>query len=232
MIASRLEEVRRKIREAALGSGRSEIDVCLIGVSKTHPPEFLSAAITAGLKDLGENRVQEAAGKKSGVEGEARWHLIGPLQRNKAKRALEIFDIVHTVDRPELVERLQFLLAEHWPGRRLPVLLQINIGGEGQKAGARPADAARLGKEILDNAPALRPVGLMCIPPLAEDPEESRPFFRALRVLRDDLEQQLGQTFPELSMGMSADFGIAVEEGATMVRVGSAIFGPRGRWPR
>ena len=232
MIAARLEKIRREILEAAHRSGRSGIDVCLIGVSKTQPPSMLSEALAAGLENLGENRVQEAAGKKSDVHGEARWHLIGPLQRNKAKKALEIFDVIHTLDRPELVERLQFLLEEHWPGRSLPVLLQVNIGREGQKTGVRPEDLGLLGQEICRNAPALRPIGLMCIPPQGEDPEAGRPFFRNLRKLRDDLEQLLGQSLPELSMGMSADFGIAIEEGATMVRVGSALFGPRGRWPR
>lgn len=224
---SRLDRIRRTIRDAALRSGRSEIDIRLVGVSKRHRASEISLALEAGLTDIGENRIQEAAEKKPRIRQPARWHLIGPLQRNKARRALEIFDIVHTMDRREIVERIQFLLAEHWPGRNLPVLMQINIGREPQKAGVLPDEAEELGREILSNAPNLRLVGVMSIPPFVDEPEESRPFFCELRRLRDELEQRLGHPLPELSMGMSADYEVAIEEGATMVRIGTALFGSR-----
>jgi pyridoxal phosphate enzyme (YggS family) len=198
----------------------------LIAVGKTFAPDIVQAAVAAGARDLGENRVQEAAAKKPGIEG-ARWHLIGPLQRNKARTALEVFDLVHTVDRPEIADRLQYLLAEHWPARRLPVLLEINIGSEPQKAGALPDEAGELLERVV-GCDRLDVLGLMAIPPWTDDPEASRPHFRALRELRDRLEQQSGSPLSELSMGMSHDFEIAIAEGATMVRVGTAIFGARG----
>ena len=183
-------------------------------------------AVEAGAVDLGENRVQEAVAKRPEVPG-AKWHLIGPLQRNKARAALEVFDIVHTLDRQELADRLQFLLGERWPGRRLDVLVEVNIGLEPQKAGALPAEAADLLRHAL-GCDSLAVRGLMAIPPWEEDPEASRPHFRALRKLRDKLQQDVGVPLPELSMGMSHDFELAIAEGATMVRVGTAIFGPRG----
>jgi pyridoxal phosphate enzyme (YggS family) len=221
-----LQAVRRKIRAAAEAADRDPGSVTLISVSKTHPAEIVDAAVAAGAVDLGENRVQEAHGKKPGVR-DARWHLIGPLQRNKAKIALETFDVIHTVDRPELADRLQFLLDTHWPGRVLDVLLEINVGAEAQKAGAAVADAGALLTAALGHR-RLAVRGLMAIPPWGIDPEASRPYFRALRELRDRLQDTSSHPLPELSMGMSQDFEIAIAEGATMVRVGTAIFGPRG----
>lgn len=224
-VASRLAAVRRRIVEAAESSGRAPGAITLIAVGKTFAPDIVQSAVAVGARDLGENRVQEAAAKKPGIEG-ARWHLIGPLQRNKARTALEVFDVVHTVDRPEIADRLQHLLAEHWPERRLPVLLEVNIGGEPQKAGALPDEAGEL-LEHVAGCDRLDVRGLMAIPPWTDDPEASRPHFRALRELRDRLEQQSGSPLSELSMGMSHDFEIAIAEGATMVRVGTAIFGAR-----
>jgi pyridoxal phosphate enzyme (YggS family) len=224
--AERLAAVRRRIDEAASSAGRDPSSVSLIAVGKTFPAEVVAAAVEGGAADLGENRVQEGVAKKPHVPP-ARWHLIGPLQRNKARAALEVFDIVHTIDRPEIADRLQFLLEQHWPERRLEVLLEINIGDEPQKAGAMPAEAG----ELLEHAAGCSQLdvrGLMAIPPWQDQAEASRPFFRALRELRDTLEQATGRSLPELSMGMSHDFEIAVAEGATMVRVGTAIFGPRG----
>jgi len=221
-----LAEVRRRVADAATASGRTPDSITLIAVGKTFPAEVVAEAVSAGAFDLGENRVQEAVAKKPGVAG-ARWHLIGPLQRNKARAALEVFDVVHTLDRPEIADRLQYLLAEHWPERRLEVLVEVNVGSEPQKAGALPDEAA----ELLQHALAcdrLSVRGLMAIPPWGREPEESRPYFRALRELRDDLQLQVGAPLPELSMGMSHDFELAIAEGATMVRVGTAIFGPRG----
>jgi pyridoxal phosphate enzyme (YggS family) len=225
-IADRLAGVRQRVVAAAAGCGRDPQSVTLIAVGKTFPAEVVRMAVEAGAVDLGENRVQEAVAKKPEVPG-ANWHLIGPLQRNKTRAALEVFDIVHTLDRPELADRLQFLLAEHWPGRRLDVLVEVNIGLEPQKAGALPEEAADLLRHAV-GCELLSVRGLMAIPPWQEDPEASRPYFRALRELRDDLQQELDVPLPELSMGMSHDFEVAIAEGATMVRVGTAIFGPRG----
>ena len=225
-LADRLAEVRRRVADAATASGRTPDSITLITVGKTFPAEVVAEAVSAGAFDLGENRVQEAVAKKPDVAG-ARWHLIGPLQRNKARAALEVFDVVHTLDRPEIADRLQYLLAEHWPERRLEVLVEVNVGSEPQKAGALPDESA----ELLQHALAcdrLSVRGLMAIPPWGREPEESRPYFRALRELRDDLQLQVGAPLPELSLGMSHDFELAIAEGATMVRVGTAIFGPRG----
>jgi hypothetical protein len=225
-IAERLAEVQARITAAAERAGRSPTEVTLVAVGKTHPAEAISAAIAAGVTDVGENRVQEAAAKRDRVPP-ARWHLIGPLQRNKVATALGVFDAVHTCDRPELVERLGLLLGRDWPGRRLPILLEVNIGREPQKAGVLPEHAEAL-LRVAHSCPQLEVRGLMAIPPFAEEPEASRPHFRALRVLRDELQMRLGAPLPQLSMGMSLDYEVAVAEGATLVRVGTAIYGQRG----
>ena len=225
-ITDRLAEVRHRIAAAAQAGGRHESEITLISVAKTFPADITAEAVKAGATDLGENRVQEAVAKRPNVPP-ATWHLIGPLQRNKAKAALENFDVIHTVDRPEIAQRLQFLLERDWPERRQRVLAEINIGGEPQKAGVLPEDAADLVREVV-SCEQLQLIGLMAIPPFTADPESSRGHFRALRELRDRLEDELGLTLPHLSMGMSHDFEVAIAEGATMVRVGTAIFGPRG----
>jgi len=225
-LADRLAAVRRRVDAAASNCGREPAAIALISVGKTFEAQVVNAAVEAGATDLGENRVQEAVAKKPGVAG-ARWHLIGPLQRNKARAALEVFDVVHTIDRFEIADRLQYLLTEHWPERLLEVLLEINVAVEAQKAGAFPEDAGELLEHVL-GCDRLLVRGLMAIPPWEEDPEASRPWFQKLRELRDRLENETGHPLPELSMGMSHDFEIAIAEGATMVRVGTAIFGPRG----
>jgi pyridoxal phosphate enzyme (YggS family) len=225
-LAQRLAAVRDRVDAAAEAADRDPHRVTLIAVSKTHPAEVVDAAVAAGAMELGENRVQEASAKKPGVRA-ARWHLIGPLQRNKVKVALEVFDVIHTVDRPELAERLQLLLEKHWPERVLDVMLEVNVGDEPQKAGVAPGDAADL-LAAATNLDRLRVCGLMAIPPFVTEAEASRPYFRTLRDLRDRLQDASGRSLPELSMGMSHDFEIAIAEGATMVRVGTAIFGPRG----
>jgi len=225
-IADRLAGVRRRVVVAAAECGRGPRSVTLIAVGKTFPAEVVRMAVEAGAVDLGENRVQEAVAKKPEVPG-AKWHLIGPLQRNKTRAALEVFDIVHTLDRPELADRLQLLLGEHWPDRRLDVLVEVNIGSEPQKAGTLPDKGAGLVRHAI-GCDRLAVRGLMAIPPWQDDPEASRPYFKALRELRDDIQQDVGVALPELSMGMSHDFEVAIAEGATMVRVGTAIFGPRG----
>jgi len=225
-LAHRLAVVRRRVDAAATESGRDPSSVTLISVGKTFGTEVVAEAVTSGATDVGENRVQEAVAKKPGVPG-ARWHLIGPLQRNKARAALEVFDVVHTVDRFEIADRLQYLLTEHWPERRLEVLLEVNVAEEPQKAGVDPGEAVELLEHVL-GCDRLMVRGLMAIPPWSEDAEASRPWFRQLRELRDRLEVEGNHPLPELSMGMSHDFEIAIAEGATMVRVGTAIFGPRG----
>lgn len=224
-LGERLAEVRERIALAARHAGRDPSQVNLIAVGKTFPAEIVRAAVEAGATDLGENRVQEGLAKKPLVPA-SRWHLIGPLQRNKAKAALETFDVIHTLDRPELGDRLQKLLVQHWPERRMPVLLEINIGREEQKAGVLPEDARDLLRHAL-TCDRLEVRGLMAIPPWSDEPEASRPFFRELRELRDALEDEERVPLPDLSMGMSGDFEVAIAEGATMVRVGTAIFGRR-----
>lgn len=225
-LAERLAGVRQRIIDAAIAATRDPSQITLIAVGKTFPAEIVSEAVAAGAGDLGENRVQETVAKKPLVPP-ARWHLIGPLQRNKAKAAIETFDVIHTLDRQELADRLQTLLLEYHPESRLEVLLEINVGCESQKAGALPDEAEDLLRHALA-CDRLDVRGLMAIPPWGDDPEASRPYFRALRELRDDLQQIVQVPLPELSMGMSHDFEIAIAEGATMVRVGTAIFGHRG----
>jgi len=225
-LPERLAEVRRRIATAAERTRRDPSDVTLIAVAKTFPAELVVQAVAAGATDIGENRVQEAVAKRP-VVPPATWHLIGPLQRNKAAAALAAFDVIHTVDRDEIAERLQLLLGRDWPGRRQRVLMEVNVGRERQKAGVLPEDAPALATTILA-LDRLELLGLMAIPPFGDDPEASRPHFRALRELRDRLADRLGRALPQLSMGMSLDFEVAVEEGATMVRVGTAIFGERG----
>jgi pyridoxal phosphate enzyme (YggS family) len=225
-LAERIADVRQRIRSAADQAGRDPDSVTLIAVSKTHPAVVVDQAVAAGAVELGENRVQEASAKKPAVRA-ARWHLIGPLQRNKAKTALETFDVIHTVDRLKIADRLQYLLDQHWPDRAVEVLLEVNVGDEPQKAGVAPADAGELLRAALSHD-RLSVRGLMAIPPWGREPEASRPYFVGLRKLRDRLQDESGHALPELSMGMSHDFEIAVAEGATLVRVGTAIFGPRG----
>ena len=225
-ISDRFAEVRGRIAHAARACGRDPSSITLIAVSKTFPAEVAADAVQAGATDLGENRVQEAAAKRPHVPA-ARWHLIGPLQRNKARLALQNFDVIHTIDRPDLVQRLEFLMDRDWPGDHQKVLVEVNVGRESQKAGVLAEEADELVGQVVD-CDHLDVIGLMAIPPYQTDPEASRPYFAALRELRDDLESRLAVPLPHLSMGMSHDFEIAIAEGSTMVRVGTAIFGQRG----
>lgn len=227
-LRERFEDVRHRIIQSAQHSNRQPEEITLIAVSKTHPAEVLRRAIQAGVTDLGENRVQEAEGKIEEVgRGTARWHLIGHLQSNKARRAVSLFDLIHSVDSAELAQRLNRLCGEE--GRsRLPVLIQVDLGGEETKAGASESELPELVKQIAA-CERLRLKGLMTLPPFFEDAQLARPFFRRLRELRDQYKAQgaFGDAHGELSMGMSHDFEVAIEEGATMVRVGTAIFGER-----
>ncbi|HEV2913426.1 MAG TPA: YggS family pyridoxal phosphate-dependent enzyme [Pyrinomonadaceae bacterium] len=227
-LSERLLEVRRRMRAAALRVGRAPEELTLIAVSKTHPPPVVRRAVEAGVRDLGENRVQEADAKITEVGREAAtWHLIGHLQTNKARRAVLLFDLIHSVDDVSLARRLDRLCAEE--GRaELPVLVQVDLAGEATKSGAGEGELPELVRAIRA-CERLRLAGLMAIPPFFEDAERVRPFFRRLRELRDLYHSrgEFGERRGELSMGMSHDYEVAIEEGATMVRVGTAIFGKR-----
>lgn len=217
-IRENLASVEDRIARTCARAGRSRDDVTLVAVSKTFAAEFVDEAIAAGIGDVGENRVQEARDKKPLVRGTARWHLIGHLQSNKAKEAVNLFDVIQAVDSIELAEKLA--RAADGQGKRQEVLLQVNIGDEPQKSGLPRNAIDAVAKQVMGMAP-LHLIGLMAIPPVGT-PDESRPYFRELRSMRD----ALGLT--HLSMGMSEDFEAAIEEGSTMIRVGRAIFGSRG----
>ena len=218
MIADNVAEVRRRIAEACARSGRNPNDVTLVAVTKVFPADYVEQAIAAGIADIGENRVQEAREKKPLVRGSARWHLIGHLQSNKAKEAVRLFDMIQTVDSLDLAQKIA--RAAEAAGKRQEVLLQVNIGNEEQKSGAERADVPAL-VEALRAIDSLDLRGLMAIPPVGVA-EETRRYFRELRALRDRVGVE------QLSVGMSEDFEVAIEEGATIVRVGRAIFGSRG----
>jgi len=222
-IRERLTAVRRRIEAAAGRSGRAAESVTLVAVSKTMPVEAVRAAVAAGATILGENRVQEARDKIEALAGAAEWHLIGHLQTNKAKLAVGLFDRIHSLDSIRLAHELERHACE--AGRRVRCLVQVNVGGEEQKNGASESEVRPL-LEAASRLPHLLVEGLMAIPPFLSDAEAVRPFFRRLRVLREELASD-GFVLPDLSMGMTQDFEVAIEEGATLVRVGTAIFGPR-----
>jgi len=217
--------VLERIADAAERAGRDPAGVTLVAVSKTVPPERLRAAVAAGLTILGENRVQEAEAKADHVAG-ATWHLVGPLQSNKARRAARLFDVIESLDTVDLAERLDRIVGEVARAARLAVLVQVNVDGDPSKAGVAPDRVAPMLGELarLDR---LDVRGLMTVGRLVTDPEEARPTFRALRQLSERLRAAGEPVGPDLSMGMSDDFEVAVEEGATMVRVGRALFGER-----
>ena len=221
----RREAVLARIGEAAERAGRDPAAVTLVAVSKTHPADVAQAAIDAGLAVLGENRVQEAVDKAAATRG-GTWHLIGPLQANKVRKAVEAVDVIESVDSLELATRLDRIAGEVRAGRRFPVLLQVNVADDPAKAGFTPDAAAAALGELLD-LPHLRVDGLMTIGRLVDEPEESRPTFVALRELGERLRAHDRRLGRELSMGMTDDYQLAVEEGATIVRVGRALFGER-----
>ena len=233
-LGARLNEIRGRIEACARSARRAPEEITLIAVSKTHAAEMVQRAIAAGVSDFGENRVQEADEKietcgRAHQDGATapRWHLIGHLQSNKARRAVKLFDLIHTIDSSELIERLERMCAEE--GRaELPVLLQIDLAGEETKTGAREDELTELLAKV-ETCKHVRLTGLMTLPPFYEDAERVRPYFRRLRELRDDLRGRgvFGAGPGELSMGMSHDYEVAIEEGATMVRIGTAIFGQR-----
>lgn len=228
-IAGNIETIRARIRDAAKRAGRDPDSVRLVAVSKHQPLEAMREAMAAGQAVFGENYLQEAEDKVAALGQGVTWHCIGHLQSNKARIAAEIFDCIETLDRLKLAKGLETRLAEL--GKTLPVLVQVNVGGEAQKAGMAPNDAGQLCRE-LQQFPHLILQGLMTMPPFFDQPEAARPYFRELRILSEDLAEKglLGLHGPvELSMGMSGDFEVAIEEGATLVRVGTALFGERGQ---
>ncbi len=227
-LSDRFTDVRDRIKTAAQRANRLAAEVSLIAISKTHAVSMMRSAIDAGVTDLGENRVQEAECKITELgRSAARWHLVGHLQSNKAARAVQLFDCIHSLDSVDLARRLD-RLCEAEARTELAVLIQIDLGGEATKTGIDPRKLPEL-LEALKSCPRLRLIGLMTLPPYFENPDCARPYFKTLRQLRDQLLPQghFGDGRGELSMGMSHDFEIAIEEGATMVRVGTAIFGER-----
>jgi len=231
-VAENVAEIRERMARAAQRAGRSVNEVTLMAVGKTFPPEKIREAYDAGLRVFGENRVQEFAAKADAVAGwrDTEWHMIGHVQTNKAAKAAELFDAVDSVDSVRLAEKLDG--AARKLGKKLDVLIEINVGGEAAKSGAAP-DSREL-DELLRAASrfeGLRFRGLMTVPPFTDDPEGARPFFRRLRELRDQIAaRKLASVGTDvLSMGMSHDFEIAIEEGSTCVRIGTAIFGTRDR---
>ena len=223
-IAVNLRAVRQRVDQAAERSGRDPSAVELMVVSKTWPPEVISEVLEAGHQLFGENKLQEAGAKVPELPAVTRWHFIGHLQRNKARKALALFEAIHSVDSLRLAHHLDRVAGEL--GQRPLIYLQVNAAGEQNKSGFAVGGLREALPDLfaLDN---VQIAGLMSIPPVVEDPEDARSSFRELRELRDGLEEDYEVSLPGLSMGMSCDFEIAIEEGATIVRVGSSIFGPR-----
>jgi pyridoxal phosphate enzyme (YggS family) len=222
-IETNLERVRARIWAAASKAGRDPAGVTLVAVSKTFPIDVIEDAIRAGVTDLGENRAQELKEKAAVLGQPVRWHFIGPLQTNKARQVVGPAHLIHSVDRlglaVEIAKRARSL------GRVQDVLIEVNSSGEATKHGVEPARAAPLAVEVA-GLDGLKVAGLMCMAPFSNDPEDSRPYYRELADLREVVQAKLPAA-TELSMGMTRDFEVAIEEGATLVRIGEAIFGPR-----
>ena len=227
--AIRLAQVRELMADAARKSGRTAEQIELVAVSKTHAAEKVQEAIEAGQLLFGESRVQEARAKIPLLPSRLRWHFIGHLQKNKIRHALPLFELFHGIDSLVLAQEMERIAEEE--GMRPRVLLEVNVAGEASKHGFSP-EALRRDLEAALSLGRLTIEGLMTLPPLAPEAEASRQYFIALRKLRDQLEAEFDVRLPQLSMGMSGDFPIAIEEGATLVRVGTAIFGERSRLKR
>jgi PLP dependent protein len=229
-IAANISRIRERIVAAARGANRNPDEILLMAVTKTFPPEHIREAYESGLRLFGENRVQEFSGKAAALRDlrDADWHMIGHLQSNKTAKAAELFAAIDSVDSLRLAQKLD--AAAQQLGKKLPVLIEINIGAETAKSGVKPQSKEL--EELLHSAVDLNQLefrGLMTVPPFTDNPEEARPYFRKLRLLRDDIARR---AFPcvsteTLSMGMSHDFEVAIEEGSTCVRLGTAIFGER-----
>ncbi len=225
-ILDNLERVWEQIAQAAAKAGRDVKDVELVAIAKTHPAEKVREAVEAGQTLFGENRVQEARAKISELSSNIRWHFVGHLQKNKVRQALPLFEMIHSVDSLALAQDINRIAEEE--GLYPRVLLEVNVAGEGSKFGFAPDDL-REQMEALLALPRLSIEGLMCIPPLVVESEDSRKFFVQVRELRDSLEKEFNTKLPQLSMGMTQDFPIGIQEGATLVRVGTAIFGERSK---
>jgi PLP dependent protein len=228
-IRENLQLVRGKLADAARRGSRKPEEILLIGVSKTHPAEAIREAYDAGLREFGENRVQEWEGKIGALADlQATWHLIGHLQSNKAARAAKAFHSVDSVDDWSLAQRLDRAQSEKGTGGKLRILIEVHMGGEETKSGVSQAELPELSERVMALA-HLEFAGLMCIPPFRENPNEVRPFFATLRTLKEQVESRVGRALPVLSMGMSHDFEAAIQEGSTEVRIGTAIFGTRAK---
>jgi pyridoxal phosphate enzyme (YggS family) len=228
-ISENLKRVRQQIAAAAAKVGRAVVEIELVAITKTHPTDKVREAIDAGQTLFGESRVQEARAKIPELPSNLRWHFVGHLQKNKIRHALPLFEMIHSVDSLALAHEMNRIAEEE--GMHPRVLLEVNVAGEGSKFGFSP-DKLREQMEELLALPRLSILGLMTIPPLAEEPEASRKYFGQLRELRDRLQTEFRVDLAQLSMGMTQDFAVAVEEGATLVRVGTAIFGERKRSKR
>jgi pyridoxal phosphate enzyme (YggS family) len=223
-VAQNLERVREQIAGAAAKVGRAVDEIGLVAITKMHPADRVREAIEAGQTLFGESRVQEARAKIPELPSNLRWHFVGHLQKNKIRHALPLFELFHSIDSLALAQDMNRIANEE--GMHPRVLLEVNVAGEGSKFGFK-LETVRAEMELLLALPRLSIEGLMCIPPLAEEAEASRAFLVQLRELRDALEKEFDLKLPQLSMGMTSDFPVAVEEGATLVRVGTAIFGER-----
>jgi len=219
-----LTSIQQRIRAACTRAGRPAATVMLLAVSKTHPPATIELAVDCGLLHFGENKVQEAKAKIPLCPGKARWHFIGHLQSNKVRDAVELFEMIQTVDSLSLAREIARRAEQ--AAKTMPILLEVNVAGEASKFGYQPKQLlAEIGE--LGRLPRLVIHGLMAIPPFSPLPEQSRPYFQRLRGLKTEAETILGYPLPHLSMGMSGDFEVAIEEGSTIVRVGTALFGER-----
>ena len=220
-----LTDVKAKIAAACKRAGRDPSEVEVIAVTKTHGAEVVKEAWDAGLRIVGENKVQEAAWKKPASVTGPMWHLIGHLQSNKVRKALELFDFFHSVDSAALADRMNAIAEDM--GASPHILLEVNVSGEKSKSGMKPEEVRDVLVHIAEACPRVTVEGLMTMAPFSENPEDARPCFRKLRELRDAMEKELGVGLPRLSMGMSGDYEVAVEEGATWVRLGTVLFGER-----
>jgi PLP dependent protein len=222
--AENLDSIQQRIRAACKRVGRDENSVLLLAVSKTHPADTIQAAVNCGQIFFGENKIQEAKAKIPLCPGKVRWHFIGHLQSNKVRDAVELFEMIQSVDSLNLAKEIS--KRSEQAAKQTPVLLEVNAAGEASKFGYQPEQLLKELKE-LNSLPRILIQGLMTVPPFATEPEKSRPHFRRLRELKSACEEILGAPLPHLSMGMSGDFEIAIEEGATMARIGTALFGAR-----
>ncbi len=228
-LATNLNSVRQRIKAACDRSDREPNSVTLLAVTKSQPPEIVSAAAQLGLNFFGENKIQEAKAKIPLCPGKLRWHFIGHLQSNKVRDAVEFFEMIQSVDSLPLAQEINNRCEQ--AAKRMPILLEVNVAGEASKFGYQPEKLLAELKEI-NALLRLEVRGLMTVPPWSSEPEKARPYFQRLRELKTRCEQVVGAPLPHLSMGMSGDFEVAIEEGATIVRIGTALFGPRPKLKR